>query len=206
MNYVVMIVLGGTGSISGAVLGGIAITLLPELLKPVRDQIYFTDEYLQVIYALALVLMMILRPAGVFGKGEISLAWLPWFRRRDEVRGPVDAADAGLPAEPVHRKAVQAGQPGDLVLAAHGLTKRFGGLTAVGDVSVEMHDGELVGLIGPNGAGKTTVFNLFTGVYEPSDGTIAFLGKALAGAVPNPAARRALVLIGDLASRSLADM
>ena len=55
------------------------------------------------------------------------------------------------------------------LLEVKNLTKNFGGLTAVGDVSMELNEGELVGLIGPNGAGKTTLFNLLTGVYEPSE-------------------------------------
>ena len=59
------------------------------------------------------------------------------------------------------------------------LTKNFGGLTAVGDVTLELNEGELVGLIGPNGAGKTTLFNLLTGVYEPSEGTITLDGNLL---------------------------
>ena len=54
------------------------------------------------------------------------------------------------------------------------LTRSFGGLTAVSNVDLELAAGELVGLIGPNGAGKTTVFNLLTGVYPPSSGTIVF--------------------------------
>jgi branched-chain amino acid transport system ATP-binding protein len=58
------------------------------------------------------------------------------------------------------------------VLTVNKLTKSFGGLTAVSNVNIELEQGELVGLIGPNGAGKTTVFNLLTGVYEPSSGTI----------------------------------
>lgn len=64
------------------------------------------------------------------------------------------------------------------------LTKNFGGLTAVGDVTLELNEGELVGLIGPNGAGKTTLFNLLTGVYEPSEGTITLNGNLLNGKKP----------------------
>ncbi|MBE6107684.1 MAG: ABC transporter ATP-binding protein [Erysipelotrichaceae bacterium] len=58
------------------------------------------------------------------------------------------------------------------VLKVTGLTKNFGGLSAVSNVNMEIEQGELIGLIGPNGAGKTTLFNLLTGVYEPSEGTI----------------------------------
>lgn len=64
------------------------------------------------------------------------------------------------------------------------LTKHFGGLTAVGDVTLELNEGELVGLIGPNGAGKTTLFNLLTGVYEPSEGTVTLDGHLLNGRPP----------------------
>ncbi|SDR80948.1 ABC transporter ATP-binding protein [Opitutus sp. GAS368] len=60
-------------------------------------------------------------------------------------------------------------------------TIRFGGLTAVNAVDFTVNDGELVGLIGPNGAGKTTVFNLMTGVYQPTSGSIHFDGRPLAG-------------------------
>lgn len=64
------------------------------------------------------------------------------------------------------------------------LTKNFGGLTAVSDVSLELNEGELVGLIGPNGAGKTTLFNLLTGVYEPSEGTVTLDSHLLNGKAP----------------------
>lgn len=60
------------------------------------------------------------------------------------------------------------------LLKVNELTKNFGGLTAVSNVSMEIEQGELIGLIGPNGAGKTTFFNLLTGVYEPSDGEVYF--------------------------------
>ena len=67
------------------------------------------------------------------------------------------------------------------LLEVKNLTKNFGGLTAVGDVNIELGASELVGLIGPNGAGKTTLFNLLTGVYEPSEGTVSLDGKILNG-------------------------
>ena len=70
------------------------------------------------------------------------------------------------------------------LLEVKNLTKNFGGLTAVGDVSMELNEGELVGLIGPNGAGKTTLFNLLTGVYEPSEGTVILDGTVLNGKAP----------------------
>ncbi|MDE7487467.1 ATP-binding cassette domain-containing protein, partial [Streptococcus agalactiae] len=70
------------------------------------------------------------------------------------------------------------------LLEVKNLSKHFGGLTAVGDVSMKLHKGELIGLIGPNGAGKTTLFNLLTGVYLPSKGTISLDGKILNGRKP----------------------
>ncbi len=63
-------------------------------------------------------------------------------------------------------------------------TKKFGGLTAVNGFTLSMNQGELVGLIGPNGAGKTTAFNLLTGVYAPTSGTITFDGQSIAGRKP----------------------
>ena len=62
---------------------------------------------------------------------------------------------------------------------------RFGGLKAVSDLNVELKQGELVGLIGPNGAGKTTFFNLLTGVYVPTEGTVSLSGQRLNGLAPH---------------------
>jgi len=69
------------------------------------------------------------------------------------------------------------------------LTRRFGGLTAVDNVSAQVMSGELVGLIGPNGAGKTTLFNLISGVTPPTTGEIAFEGRRITGARPFEVAR-----------------
>ncbi|MFI1966584.1 ABC transporter ATP-binding protein [Streptomyces pathocidini] len=71
------------------------------------------------------------------------------------------------------------GGPTGPVLSATGVTMRFGGLTAVRSVDLEVHPGEIVGLIGPNGAGKTTFFNCLTGLYVPTEGTVAYQGTVL---------------------------
>ena len=70
------------------------------------------------------------------------------------------------------------------VLSIERCTIRFGGLTAVSELDLELRRNELIGLIGPNGAGKTTVFNLITGVYPPSAGRIVFAGEATIGKRP----------------------
>jgi branched-chain amino acid transport system ATP-binding protein len=67
------------------------------------------------------------------------------------------------------------------LLSLHGLTKTFGGLTAVDDVSFDVEAGSVVGLIGPNGAGKTTVFNLITGNYQPDRGDAVFDRRRITG-------------------------
>jgi len=63
------------------------------------------------------------------------------------------------------------------LLTANDISKNFGGLNAIANVNIEIHSGEIVGLIGPNGAGKTTLFNLITGVYVPSGGTLRLHGE-----------------------------
>src|SRR5687767_12272110 len=92
-----------------------------------------------------------------------------------------EAAAAGVPGA----RARGAGT----ILAVEGLTKRFGGLTALSEVSFAIERGEIYGLIGPNGAGKTTLFNVLTGLYPQDEGRIAFEGKALGEATPDRIAR-----------------
>ncbi|MBV8391954.1 MAG: ABC transporter ATP-binding protein [Alphaproteobacteria bacterium] len=70
------------------------------------------------------------------------------------------------------------------LLEARGVTRRFGGLTAVDAIDLDVADGELVSVIGPNGAGKTTLFNLITGLDRPDGGSIAFAGVPITGWIP----------------------
>jgi branched-chain amino acid transport system ATP-binding protein len=70
------------------------------------------------------------------------------------------------------------------VLEVEGLTKRFGGFTAVREVAFGLAEGEILGLIGPNGSGKSTIFNLISGALRPNGGSIRFQGREIAGLVP----------------------
>ncbi|HHV79127.1 MAG TPA: ABC transporter ATP-binding protein [Firmicutes bacterium] len=72
-----------------------------------------------------------------------------------------------------------------MMLELRGVSKSFGGIKAITDLSMEVAEGEIVGLIGPNGAGKTTVFNLVTGVYRPDSGEIVFRGESVGGLPPH---------------------
>ncbi|HKC52947.1 MAG TPA: ABC transporter ATP-binding protein [Myxococcota bacterium] len=71
------------------------------------------------------------------------------------------------------------------LLEVSGLTVRFGGLTAVSRLDFAVEEGALVALIGPNGAGKTTAFNVITGVYPPTEGSVRFAGREIGGAKPH---------------------
>ena len=78
--------------------------------------------------------------------------------------------------------------PADILLAASGIRKHFGGLAALSDVSISVRRGEIFGLIGPNGAGKTTLFNVLTGLAAPDAGSLLFDGRRIEGLKPHAVA------------------
>jgi branched-chain amino acid transport system ATP-binding protein len=79
-----------------------------------------------------------------------------------------------------------------VILEGRGLTKAFGGLQAVKDLSLTLRDREILGIIGPNGAGKTTLFNLLTGFYRPDAGIVLFKGENVTGLRPHQICKRGL--------------
>jgi len=92
---------------------------------------------------------------------------------------PVSPGKAGEPARPA-------------VLSLDHLSLSFGGLSAITDLDLQVGDGEVVSVIGPNGAGKTSVFNVITGVYQPSSGDVRFAGQSIAGQSPHRIAQRGI--------------
>lgn len=173
INYLVMVVFGGMGSLTGSIFAAAALTVVQYLMQSLV-------EYRQLAYALLLIALMIFRPTGVFGKWEFSLTKLlgrifPSLLEEPKDKAALDAA-AITPDEPAY--ALEEGKP---VMQTRHLGIRFGGLQAAQDVDITLMQGEIVGLIGPNGAGKTTVFNMLTGVYQPTNGDIQLMGKSLVG-------------------------
>jgi branched-chain amino acid transport system ATP-binding protein len=78
------------------------------------------------------------------------------------------------------------------LLSVKGVTKRFRGLMALDQVSLDVQTGEIFAIIGPNGAGKTTLFNMITGVYKPTSGRVVFDGRDIAGSPPHTATERGI--------------
>src|SRR5512135_2630481 len=79
-----------------------------------------------------------------------------------------------------------------MILQLEGITKKFGGLTALNSVSLNVEAGEIVGLIGPNGAGKSTLLNVIAGVYRPTAGTVWFKGEKISGLTPDRTCRKGI--------------
>ncbi len=170
IEYLVIVVLGGMGSITGSIIASVVLISLPEVLRAF-------SEYRLVIYSLMLILMMLFRPSGLMGTREFSMleAWEGmerFFRRLFKQK----SSQTRMPFQP--RYDVWEGKP---VLETFSLGIAFGGLKAAEKIDLRLMDNEIVGLIGPNGAGKTTVFNLLTGVYAPTEGQVVLLGKPING-------------------------
>jgi branched-chain amino acid transport system permease protein len=169
-----MVILGGTGNLWGSLLGALILTALPELLKFVALAPDIADKSRQILYGLALIAILLLRPQGLLGE-------IPTRRRRVVVEGHGPAPlGAAAPAD------------GAVVVEGRGLMRRFGGIVAVSGLDIELRRGRIVGLIGPNGAGKTTAFNLLTGFLRPDAGSVSLNGVPLEGARPHQIVRRGM--------------
>jgi branched-chain amino acid transport system permease protein len=157
-----MAVLGGASSVWGAVVGATVIMLLRDRIEDLVAATIGTAGSIEVI-AFGLLMVVMLQRARV--------GIVPFLARFLPPAPPLAIPESAGPLPP--RARAQAGGP---ILEVARVTRRFGGLVAVNDVSFELREGEILGVIGPNGAGKSTLFNLVTGVLRPDHGEIRFAG------------------------------
>jgi len=174
-----MIVLGGTGRLLGVVVGAVVLVTLPEFLREY-------SIYRMAIYGAVLVLIMRYRPQGLLGKAAERVRPV---LAGDQVATLAERVESHCLPGPLAQP-LPAGTP---LLEVVDLSKSFGGLKAVQGVSFTVRQGEIVSIIGPNGAGKTTLFNLISGLYRPSSGSIRYLGRSIVGLPPHRLAALGIV-------------
>ena len=181
--------IGGLGTVAGPLLGTLVVLPAAELSRGWLGALGSGTHGF--VYGVVLVLVVLFFPRGLVGHlGARVLSLidrLPGGRRHALVEArPLPAAPAATadspaapadsPAAPVNSPAATATLPaapqGEPLLIAQGLHKHFFGLKATDNVSLTLHEGEILGVIGPNGAGKTTVFNLLSGFLRPDQGTV----------------------------------
>ena len=175
---------GGVGTVWGPVIGAAILIPLSETLH--AELGHMLPGIQGVVFGLAILLVIFLAPDGIY------------WRVRDMRRSPAtrveDAAVAA--AAPVPAADLPAVRPdaltGPVILDVRNVSKSFGGLRAVQDVSFKVPSGSVIGIIGPNGAGKTTLFNLLNGFQKPDTGDVLFEGQSLLGLAPSGVCKRGI--------------
>ncbi|CAN7230190.1 branched-chain amino acid ABC transporter ATP-binding protein/permease [Bradyrhizobium sp. LjRoot220] len=167
IKMMLMVVLGGLGSIPGTMLGAIVVTILPEALRDLQT-------YYMAAFGAAVVIIMLVWPKGL----GVFADWL-WGsfltgRREPETSasaGPLSLAAAASAASSVLAAGAVLPEPGGPLMRVRKVSRSFGGVRALNEVSFDMMRGEILGLIGPNGSGKSTMINACSGVVHV-DGSI----------------------------------
>ena len=176
IEYLFMAVVGGAGHLWGAVLGAALITLLKEQLQDVLPRLLGASGNFEIVVFGLLMLLVLQRFAdGLWPR----LAG--WTRRWVRPAGTPTAVPGPTHASAVLRPARALPPAGQVVLQAKSVSKRFGGLVANNDITMDVKAGEVHALIGPNGAGKSTFFNIISGVDDPSSGEVLLAGKPMQG-------------------------
>jgi ABC-type branched-subunit amino acid transport system ATPase component/ABC-type branched-subunit amino acid transport system permease subunit len=158
--FLLVIILGGAGSLWGPVIGTVAFFVIPELMTGLAS-------WRMLVYGIGLLLLMIYAPKGLEGALRSLLRTIPSVRRTK-----------ALAASPVTTRSLRLATAArrSSGLEVRGLVKRFGGVTALDHVTVTVAPGSCHAVVGPNGSGKTTLLNLIAGYYKVSEGTVALDG------------------------------
>ncbi len=195
VRILLMVVLGGLGTVWGALIGAVAVQLLDEGLRAIIPIIIPSAKgEIQLIgFGVVLVLVIILMPGGL---AQLWAKLMSAVRQRKHpiVRGEhehkvTQEEQRDLLEESLKLLSRAEHMPaGQTILSIRGLTKRYGGVTALDNLDLDVQAGEIMALIGPNGAGKTTAFNMITGVLPPTEGSVVLEGTEVAGKQPHIAA------------------
>jgi ABC-type branched-subunit amino acid transport system ATPase component/ABC-type branched-subunit amino acid transport system permease subunit len=171
----VVTLFGGVGTMWGPVIGASVLIPLNETLQAKLGNVIPGIQ--GVVFGVAIILVILLAPEGVY------------WRVRDRFAGRLPQSSSDLPDEPPASPATISAAPSvearGAILEVSRLSKAFGGLQAVEDVSFTVRERSILGIIGPNGAGKTTLFNLLNGFVRPDRGSVKFGGADLVGLKPN---------------------
>lgn len=177
---IIISMFGGRGTAWGALIGAIVLVPLSEYLNS-----YLGSQLpgiAGVVYGAAIIFVVLVFPQGVYWS---VLDWIKERRRKlpaDQAAGFERPKQFATAPRPVQVEAVEATGP---LLDVRNLSVQFGGVRALQDVSLQVNSNEIVGIIGPNGAGKTTLFNVFSGLQQPTAGTVSLNGESTAGKTPN---------------------
>ena len=171
-----MTIIGGTGHFLGPPLGALFYILFREVLSGYTASWMFW-------FGLLFMGFILFSPKGLIGLGERIAA--PFRKQREDLAAMASRVNP-VPSQEVPDFLLHgdAPQPGEPILSAAQVLKKFGDFTAVNGVSMQVRHARLQALIGPNGAGKTTLFNVLSGMYPPEEGTVEFRGQALQGLPP----------------------
>ena len=165
---------GGVGTLWGPVIGAMVLVPLSEFLHAKLGNMIPGIQ--GVVYGVAIVAVILLAPEGVFWKVKDMVL----RRRAHKAPAAVGASAIVAALAPARTRNAH----GTIVFEVRNVSKAFGGLKAVRDVSLQVMHGEILGIIGPNGAGKTTLFNLLNGFIRPDQGRILLEGQDIVGKRP----------------------
>lgn len=177
---VIFALFGGVGTIVGPVIGAVTLVPISEYLSAqLGDKLPGIQG---VVYGVAIILVVILAPDGIVPR--IRARFAPKHTSMENAGGGLlDVAQTSdVPRE-------KAAVSEEIALSVRGLSKSFGGLLAVQNVSFDVRHGEILGIIGPNGAGKTTLFNLINGIIRSSAGEVMYEGRDIAQLKPHQICR-----------------
>jgi|GEM_PF-88016 len=184
----IIVVVGGAGNLWGSLLGAFILITLPEALRFIPAASIFAAQIRVILFSFVLLLLIFIRPQGLLGEYRFGAV----LTRKESAK----LDEQGI-AE-LQRQMVVSSQEGERVkhwdlnkpiLEVSNLSKSFGGIKAVEDLSFAIMPGKVTGIIGPNGAGKTTLFNLICKYLTPDHGQVYFKGQEVTQLSPYKIAR-----------------